>query len=147
MTEQELIQKLEKIERLFAGATTPGERGAAANARDRIKAKLEKAQQDTTEKPLEYRFTMKDMWTRKLFTALLRSYGISPYRYKRQRYTTVMARVTKTFVDDILWPEFEALSEVLSEYVSQITEKIISEHIFNDASEATVMDEPKQLGE
>jgi len=147
MTEQELIQKLEKIERLFAGATSDGERGAAANARDRVRAKLEKSQQDTTEGLVEYRFSMKDMWTRKLFTALLRSYGILPYRYKRQRYTTVMAKVSKTFVDKTLWPEFQALSKVLSEYVSEITEKVIGEHIFKDASEASVMDGPKQLGE
>lgn len=145
MTEQELIQKLEKIERLFVGATSDGERGAAANARDRIQAKLEKAQQNTTESLDEYRFSMKDMWTRKLFTALLRSYGVSPYRYKRQRYTTVMAKVSKSFVDETLWPEFEALSEVLSEYVSNITEKVIHDHIFKDVSEATVMEEPKQL--
>ena len=147
MTEQELVQKLEKIERLFTGATTDGERGAAANARDRMRAKLQKMQQDTTEKSVEYRFSMKDMWTRKLFTSLLRSYGISPYRYRRQRYTTVMAKVSKTFVDQTLWPEFQALSKVLSEYVSEITEKVIGEHIFKDASEASVMDGPKQLGE
>ena len=145
MTEQELVEKLEKIERLFTGATSDGERGAAANARDRMRAKLQKMQQDTTEKSVEYRFSMKDMWTRKLFTSLLRSYGISPYRYRRQRYTTVMAKVSKTFVDDTLWPEFQALSKVLSEYVSNITEKVIHEHICKDVSEASVMDEPKQL--
>jgi hypothetical protein len=145
MTEQELIQKLEKIERLFTGATSDGERGAAANARDRMRAKLQKMQQDTTEQWVEYRFSMKDMWTRKLFTSLLRSYGISPYRYRRQRYTTVMAKVSKTFVDETLWPEYQALSKVLNEYVSNITEKVIHDHIFKDVSEASVMDEPKQL--
>ena len=145
MTEHELIQKLEKIERLFAGATSDGERGAAANAIDRMHAKLQKIQQDTPEPLIEYRFSMKDMWTRKLFTALLRSYGINPYRYKRQRYTTVMAKVSKSFVDQTLCPEFQALSKVLSEYVSNITEKVIHDHIFKDVSEATVMNEPKQL--
>lgn len=79
MTEQELIQKLEKIEHLIAGATSDDERGAAKNARDRMRTKLQKAQQETTEQAIEYRFSMNDMWTRKLFTALLRSYGISPY--------------------------------------------------------------------
>ena len=145
MTEQELIQKLEKIERLFAGATSDGERGAAANARDRIQAKLLKSQKEASEQAIEYRFSMNDMWTRKLFTALLRSYGIKPYRYKRQRYTTVMAKVSPKFCDETIWPEFQALSKVLKEYVSNITEKVIQEHIFKDASEATVMAEPKQI--
>jgi len=145
MTEQELVQKLEKIERLYTGATSDGERGAAANARDRMRAKLKKMQQDTPEQCVEYQFSMKDMWTRKLFTSLLRSYGISPYRHRRQRYTTVMAKVSKTFVDETLWPEYQALSKVLNEYVSNITEKVIHDHIFKDVSEASVMDEPKQL--
>ena len=145
MTEQELIEKLEKIERLFAGATCDGERGAASNARDRIQAKLAISQKEKSEESIEYRFSMNDMWTRKLFTALLRSYGIAPYRYKRQRYTTVMAKVSPKFCDETIWPEFQALSKVLKEYVSAITEKVISEHIYKDASEATVMTEPKQI--
>ena len=146
MTEQELIDKLEKIEALFAGATSDGERGAAANARDRMHAKLQNIQQDCAQNPIEYQFSMPDMWTRKLFTALLRSYGISPFRYKRQRRTTVMANVSKSFVDKTLRPEFQALSKVLTEYVSKITEKVISDHIFKDTSEASIMDDPKQLG-
>ncbi len=56
-----------------------------------------------------------------------------------------MAKVSQTFVDTTLWPEFQALSKVLSEYVSNITEKVISDHIFKDASEASVMDAPKQI--
>jgi len=145
MTEQELIQKLEKIERLFSGATSKGERDAAANALDRMQAKLDKILQESADEAIEYRFTLKDIWSRKLFTALLRSYGISPYRYQRQRYTTVMAKIAPSFCDNTLWPEFQALSKVLNEYIASITEKVISEHIFKDSSEATVMEEPKQL--
>ncbi len=145
MTEQELIQKLEKIERLFSGATSKGERDAAANALDRMQAKLDKILQESADDPIEYRFTLKDIWSRKLFTALLRSYGITPYRYRRQRYTTVMAKIAPSFCDNTLWPEFQALSKVLNEYIASITEKVISEHIFKDSSEATVMEEPKQL--
>ena len=88
---------------------------------------------------------MNDMWTRQLFTALLCSYGINPYRYKRQRYTTVMAKVSPSFVDETLWPEFQELSKVLTEYVSNITGQIIQDHIFKDASEATVVTDLKQI--
>ncbi len=48
---------------------------------------------------------MPDMWPRRVFVALLRRYGIRPYRYRRQRYTTVMAKVSQRFVDDTLWPQ------------------------------------------
>ena len=144
MTEQELIQRLGKIERLFAGATLQGERDAAASAIERVRAKLKEFERK--EKPLEFKFSMGDGWNRKLFVALLRRYGIEPYRYPRQRYTTVMARMPKSFLDETLWPEFEELSEVLTKYISDITDKVIREHIYEDSSEAGVVAEPRQLG-
>ena len=47
-----------------------------------------------------------------------------------------MARAPKAFVDDVLWPEYEALNEALTEYLHQATEKIISEEIYRDTTEA-----------
>ena len=67
--------------------------------------------------PVEYKFTMSDMWSRKLFVALLRRYDIKPFRYYRQRYTTVMANVSKTFVDETLWPEFQELNKTLKSFI------------------------------
>ena len=40
MDERKLIEKLRRIEALYAGAATSGERVAAANARDRIRERL-----------------------------------------------------------------------------------------------------------
>ncbi len=98
INEQQLIQKLPRIERLHAGATTPGEQAATTHAIDRIRQRLDEVRQ--VDPPIEYKFTLNDMWSRKLFVALLRRYGIQPYRYYRQRYTTVMAKVPQKFVDD-----------------------------------------------
>src|SRR5689334_9061938 len=98
--EQRLIEKLQRIEALFAGAATPGEREAAAQARDRIRSRLREQQQ--TDPAIEYSFKMEDRWSHKLFTALLRRYQIRPYRYRGQRYTTVMARVPRQFVNEVL---------------------------------------------
>jgi hypothetical protein len=42
-------------------------------------------------------FSMPDQWSRQLFMALCRRYGLKPYRYSRQRYTTVMLRAPKEF--------------------------------------------------
>ena len=142
--EQQLIEKLRRIERLHAGATTPGEQEASANAIERIRQRLEALRQ--SDPPVEYRFTMGDMWSRKLFVALLRRYGVEPYRYYRQRYTTVMANVPQKFVDEILWPEFEELNETLQTYLSEVTERVVSEGVFADSSEASVVHEkPKAL--
>ncbi len=135
--ETELIEKLKRIEALFAGATTDGERDAAANALQRIQERLKKEQE--TNPPVEYKFTMADMWSRKLFVALLRRYGIKPYRYYRQRYTTVMAKVSGKFVDEVLWPEFSELNETLQAYLKDITNRVISQSIHSDSSEAEVV--------
>ena len=145
MTDEErLIEKLQHIEALHAGAATPGERDAAAHARDRIRERLKALQQ--TERPLEYTFTMRDHWSRMLFVALLRRYQIKPYRYPRQRYTTVMARVPKQFVDETLWPEFKELNQTLSRYLSEVTNRVIAQGIETDSSEVEIRSQPIALG-
>ena len=129
-----LIEKLKLIETLYSGATTPGERSAAENARQRIKDKLEKYKE--SEPPVEYKFTLQNMWSRRLFVALLRRYELRPYRYYRQRHTTVMARVSKTFVDKTLWPQFLELDKELTAHIDETAERIIKEAVFGDSSEA-----------
>ena len=110
MNQAKLIEKLKLIEALFAGAATEGEKDAAFNALQRIKDRLKEIQQ--TDPPVEYKFTMSNMWSRKLLVALLRRYDIKPFRYYRQRHTTVMAMVSKSFVDKTLWPEFQELNNL-----------------------------------
>jgi hypothetical protein len=131
--EQKLLDKLKLIERLFAGATTDGERAAAEGAVERIREKLIQCQ--LIDPPVEYKFTLSDAWSRRLFVALLRRYGIRPYRYYRQRHTTVMAKVSKTFVDDTLWPEYQELNSAL-QGLDEITTRIISKAIYANSSEA-----------
>lgn len=133
-TEAELIAKLRKIEALFAGAATHGERAAAQAARDRILAKLKELEKQ--EHPIEMKFTLGDGWNQKLFLALCRRYGLKPYRRHGQRRTTVMLMVVPSFVDDILWPEFSQLAEALRDYLEEATERIIREEVFKDTVDA-----------
>ncbi len=129
-----LLEKLRRIEALYSGGATAGERSAAEAALRRIQAKLHTL--DSSDPPREYRFTLANTWSRRLFSALLRRYGIRPYRYAGQRHTTVMARVSKSFVDTTLWPQFEALNKALQEHLDSITESVIKEAIATDVSEA-----------
>ncbi len=85
------------------------------------------------------------MWSRKVFVALLRRYGITPYRYKRQRYATVMAKIPETFADETLWPEYQEISKSLESYLSEVTDRVISQVIHQDSSEAAVIEEPHQI--
>src|SRR5947208_16016432 len=86
-TEAQLREKLRKIEALFAGAGTTGERLAAEAALERVRARLtELGHKDS---PVEMQFSMPDQWSRHLFLALCRRYGLSPYRLHRRRRNTV----------------------------------------------------------
>ena len=129
-----LVETLRKIEALYAGAATPGERDAAASARERIRERLRSLGQQ--ERAEEYRFSMDNLWSRKIFIALLRRYGVDPYRYSRQRRTTVMARVPRSFVEETLMPEFQAMNRALVEHLERISDDIISHSISSDTSEA-----------
>ena len=133
-TEHELRQKLRKIAALFEGATSAGERDAAAAALDRIRAALSAAEQ--TEQTIEMQFRLADRWHRRLFTALCRRYGLKPYRYARQRYSTVVLRAPKMFINDTLWPEFLQIKNALDEYLNEATERIIREEVFGRTEEA-----------
>jgi hypothetical protein len=132
--EQQLRDKLRKIYALFEGATTIGERSAAAAAIERVKKALAGVMK--TEQPREFQFTLPDRWQRRLFSALCRRYGVEPFRYKRQRYTTVMVRAPPSFVDNTLWPEYQQLKAALDEYLNDATERIIREEVYGDAGEA-----------
>jgi hypothetical protein len=132
--EQKLLEKLRRVEALFAGTDADGERDAAAAAAQRLRDRL--AELRRQDPPVEYKFTLADLWSRRLFTALLRRYGIEPFRYSGQRHTTVMAIVPRIFVDETLWPEYTQLNDVLRTYLDQVTTRAISEGIFGDVTEA-----------
>ena len=78
---------------------------------------------------------MPDAWSRQLFVALCRRYGLQPYRYSRQKRTTVMVRVPRGFNDTVLWPEFLELDRALSAHLQSVTTRIIHDAIHADTSE------------
>ena len=143
MDEATLIEKLLKIEALFAGAATEGERTSAEHARQRILQRL--AELLPEDPPVEYKFTFRDMWSHKVFAALLRRYGLNPYRYRGQRYTTVMVQIPERFVTETLWPEFQKINSELNAYLQEVTDRVIKKVLHEDSSDAVVVDRPLQL--
>ena len=142
--EQSLREKLRKIEALFAGAATQGERVAAGAAAERIRDRLGRAA--GKEKEIEMKFSISDVWSRQLFVALCRRYGLRPFRYRRMHRQTIIIRTPKSFVEQVLWPEFEELSAALTAYLSEITEKVIREEVHGETGEADEVDEPRRIG-
>jgi hypothetical protein len=133
-SEAHLREKLRKIEALFAGAGTLGERIAAEAALERVRARL--AELERRDPPTEMQFSLPDQWSRQLFLALCRRYGLKPYRLHRQRLTTVMLRVPRGFVDQVLWPEFQELNKALTQYLNEVTTRVIRDEVHRDTSEA-----------
>jgi hypothetical protein len=132
--EATLRDKLRKIEALFAGAGTAGERLAAGAAAERLRTRLEDFERQDPPTPMQ--FSMTDQWQRRLFLALCRRYELKPYRLYRQRRTTVMVRVPRRFLDEILWPEFIELDKALVEYLNEVTERVIHDAVHRDTSDA-----------
>lgn len=142
-SEDRLREKLHKIEALYAGATTAGEKSAAGAAAERIRRQFEAASK--IEQAEEFKFSIPDPWSRQLFIALCRRYGIKPFRYTRMHRQTVMVRAPASFVRLTLSPEFEELSGALIAHLDEITRKIIKEAVHEATQDADEVDEPRQL--
>ncbi len=145
MTSEETLRaKLRKIETLFAGAATPGEKAAASAAGDRIRARLRQAQ--GTEKAIEMKFSIADGWSRQLFIALCRRYGLRPFRYRRMHRQTIIVKAPKSFIERVLWPEFEELNAALTAYLAEITERVIKEEVYGDIGDVEEVDASRRIG-
>lgn len=57
-----------------------------------------------------------------------------------------MARVSRRFVDEMLWPEYEQLSTVLRRHLENVTDRITTAAIHQDVCEATETAPAAQLG-
>ena len=141
--EDQLRERLRKVEALLAGATSDGERGAAEAAVRRIRERLQVSVR--ADPPVELQFTMPDPWSVQLFVALCRRYGFRPYRYKRQRRTTVMVRAPKRAFDDVVWRQFTDLHTDLQIYLEETTSKLIREALEADTGDIDEVAEPQAL--
>lgn len=129
--EQRLKEKLRAIEALVAGTTHDGERDAAANARQRIIERLVAVMAET---PLEWQFTV-DRYQRQLLIALARRYDLKPYRYNRQRYSTLIIRAPERFLRETFLPEYERMVDVLGNHLAELTQRVVAEVLSGDLSE------------
>ena len=127
------LEKLRKIEALHARTSVDGEREAARRAAERIRARLEELrgrQQD-----LEMHYSLPDPWKRRLFLALCRRYGLTPFRDPGRRSSTVQLRAPKEFHERTLWPEYLALADELNAHLDELTTRVIREALNDVVSE------------
>ena len=121
----ELRAKLAKLEALFRRAGSPGEKSAAGAAIERLRGRVTKAGEHP-EPEVELQHSLPDIWCVDLFCAVCRKHGVRPYRYRRQRRTTVMVRVREREFYREAWPEYCQLHAELANYFNDVTDHLIS---------------------
>jgi hypothetical protein len=56
-----------------------------------------------------------------------------------------MVRAPKRFVEETLWPEFQELSDTLTAYLTEVTERVVAAALHGDSSDAAEVSEPDGL--
>ena len=128
-----LREKLGKLEALFQRAGSSGEQAAAGAAIDRLKGRL---RDDPADPEIELKFSFPDAWSVRLFLAICRKHGVRPYRYPRQRRTTVMVRAREHVFDREVWPEFSALHTELESYFEEMVDHLITDAMRSDGDDS-----------
>jgi hypothetical protein len=138
----DLAERLAKLEALFAGGATEGERAAAGAALERLQARLAEEARTTREAEVELQYSLPDVWALRLFIALCRKAGVQPYRYARQRRTTVVVRAQPSVFERTVLAEFDRLHAALTETFEGIVEHLIADVLHGDDDEAG-LDQPR----
>ena len=134
-------EKLEKLEALFARGATEGERAAAGAALHRLNSRFDMGEQ---EEQVEFQYSLPDAWAVKIFVALCRKHGVKPYRYSRQRRTTVMVNVQKSVFEQTVLAEFETLHAELVAYFEDTVDHLIADAMKSDGEDGNL--ERPQIG-
>lgn len=128
--------KLAKLEALFARGATAGERAAAGAARERLQARI--ASEAPAEPETEVQYSMPDTWSVRIFVALCRKHGVRPYRYPRQRRTTIMVRARTSEFERTVLAEFQTLHRELVHYFNETVDHLIADAMKSDGDDDTL---------
>ena len=161
---RDIRDRLARLEALFARGATEGERAAAGAAIERLQARLDDGgtgrasgrgaergggprggRGPAAEPEVEQQYSMPDLWSLRLFIALCRKAGVHPYRYPRQRRTTVMVRVQPRAFERGVMAEFRALHAALTEAFGDIVAHLIADVMRGDGDDAT-LEQPRIAG-
>lgn len=136
--QQDIRERLAKLEALFSRGATAGERAAAGAAMQRLQARLDVALGQPDEPELELQYALPDVWAVRLFVALCRKHGVKPYRYPRQRRTTVMVRARQAAFERTIAAEFQMLHRELTRYFDETVNHLIANAMKSDGDDETL---------
>ena len=133
--EAALRARLQKLEALFRRADIDGEKAAAGEAISRLQGRLASEAQDAA---IEMKFSFPGHWSVRLFVAVCRKHGVRPYRYARQRRTTVIVRSPRRHFDRVVWPEFSSLHTELEIYFGETVDHLIHTAMHSDGDDSAL---------
>ena len=135
LDDEALRAKLAKVEALFRRAGSAGERAAAGAAMERLQGRLPGSGRNR-EPEVELQFSLPDTWSVSLFVAVCRRHGLRPFRYKRQRRTTVMVRTRERAFNRVVWLEYSRLQTELEDYFEDVTNHLIERAMGSDGDDS-----------
>jgi hypothetical protein len=62
------------------------------------------------------------------------------------RRQSVIVRAPETFLNSVLWPEFQEINAALTEYLAEVTDKVIREAVFKETRDADEVPEAARIG-
>ena len=144
MKEPDLVMRLRQVEARLAPPDRSGD-GPGPDPRARILQRLDAIA--VTDPPMEHHFSVRDPAERRLLTALLRRYGLTPYRYPRQGPRDVMVRMPLSFESELLYPLLEAMKQEWADFRVAAIERVAGEALHWDTSDAgeSVDDVPRTI--
>jgi hypothetical protein len=142
--QDDIREKLAKLEALFSRGATAGERAAAGAALERLQSRLDMDAPSKDEPIIELQYSLPDLWAVRLFIALCRKHDVKPYRYPRQRRTTVMVRVQQTSFEQTIAREFQTLHRELTIYFNETLNHLIANVMQSDGDDENL--EQRQIG-
>lgn len=132
------LDKLAKIEALIERASSEGEKQAAQLAKERV---LNRICLDQSNQSIEYRVSLSSPWEKRLFVALCCKHGFRTYRYPKQKYTTARLMISKSMMDEVLWPDYQRYSKMLRELIEDIMKEVIAKIHQSDEEEVIIAGE------
>ena len=125
MDDATALDRMRTLEARILGLPASADLAAVHAGVERLRAQL--AETRTREHDEVFTTSIPDPCARAVFLALCRRYGLKPHRHARQRRATVVVAAPPSFYEGVLWPEFQALSDVLYDSFLSLTTRALRE--------------------
>ena len=119
------LDRMRTLEARVLGLPDGADLAAVHAGVERLRAQLTETR--SRERDEVFTTSIPDPCARAVFLALCRRYGLKPHRHARQRRATVVVAAPPSFYEGLLWPEFQALSDVLYDSFLSLTTRALHE--------------------